>query len=1567
MIREDRELGIIRRIAAWGLGKTRKADSRPAVPADPAVRRCHFEIMEPRRVLSANPVVIGASYHEGDGGQDTIPDYFQVTFQGGSATTQLNSFTISGDKDGSGTATRGDMIFDTSPGGPGVDGFHAFQFDAARSIGVTAADISGLRVSENGLSLTVDIANFTAGDKLAFTLDVDEIEHFSLDPIASGVEFEGSRLSAVFHDPHYTFADRNVSVDVQRQSGIQTQSSGIFYDYYDSLVAEGSRLAGDQVALRADNDLGQQNRSAATVDVYDLIARPVTISGQVYHDENLNCERDSGESGIGGVKLTLQRINDAGSYQNVATTTTNASGIYEFGLNLNLQPGTYRVVETQPSGFLDVAASAGSVAGSPSGTVLDDANGDQNVIANIHIPLGGTAATDYDFKEVRPAAISGHVWHDRNDNGRRDSGEEGIASVLIQVTRLGAKDASIADPFAGTSPIFVRTTADGSWTVEALPPGRYEVVEINSYPGQPNPLAGFLDGRDSVGTIGGTAVGVKANDRFNAVTLCAGDRGINYDFGELKPNAISGFVSLTTPEGDCIDPSSPDFRGIAGVTIQLLDSSGALVGTTQTNAGGFYQFTGLRAGTYTVVEVQPSGFLDGGETVGKVDGAVTGQLSGNDRFANIKLVSDQTGTRYDFCEMEPASITGRVFGDADGNCIFEPGQGDRPLAGVTLILTDASGREVARTLTDANGDYRFDSLAKGTYTVRQIQPAGYLDGGAMAGKTGSQTNGIAGTDSISRIVLRAGDAGTRYDFCEYIPAEICGTVYHDRNNNGSQDAGEEGIGGTRILLTNASGVTIAEQTTNSSGQYCFRDLIPGEYCVREIQPSGYIDGRDTVGTIHGIPVGTGRNDELCAITLRGGEKGLEYNFGERRLASISGYTLQDSNGDCRFTANSGDSPLAGVTVQLLDSQGNLIATTQTGADGSYRFDDLTPGNYSVRQIQPGRFFTAGQRTGFDHDGSEGSGNDSRENLIADIAIGSGQQLQQYNFCEEIPAELKGRVWEDGPAFSTSSGQLPEGYRSQRDGIFQAGVDTPISGVMMRLYWYIDPLSSEIAPRAVRLSEVMADGYAHVGTDPDAGVWLRTDANGEYHFTGLRAGNYIVVQEQPVGYSDANDVVGSTTGVAYNSIDSAGSAPLFLLSTFSTTQLMDSVVNIQVAGGGISVQNNFTEVRAVTSTTPPRQFVPEPPTPPRYGNPQTPWAPAGGLPGLSGSTPGSYTRMVGTSGFVFQVAGQDPYTWHLSVINAGMPRAIGEAGDQAPQMLQAAWINASDWDRFDMDLGEWSFAAAKDGQIVKLGQSAEIGLPEGIPLAGDFDGDGVDEVAIYHEGYWMIDINRSGTWDREDLLARLGDRNDSPVVGDWDGDGKDDIGIYGPIWERDPEAIASEPGLPNPENRPLTKPKNVPPLAADSTNGARFMKLTAYGKQRADIVDHVFGIDEYRNIPVTGDWNGTGIRSIGTFNNGQWRLDVDGNGRFDQNDTYASFGQTGDIPLVGDFNGDGIGEIAVFRAGTWIIDMDRDYSASTGDVRIEYGLAGDQPVVGDWDGDGIDDIATYRAGIRQTTN
>ena len=84
--------------------------------------------------------------------------------------------------------------------------------------------------------------------------------------------------------------------------------------------------------------------------------------------------------------------------------------------------------------------------------------------------------------------------------------------------------------------------------------------------------------------------------------------------------------------------------------------------TTTTDPDGRYSFTNLLPGTYTIVEIQPTNYLDGKETVGSLSGLVL-----NDQFSNIGLLPGGVGTNYNFGELLPASLSGFVYGDISLN------------------------------------------------------------------------------------------------------------------------------------------------------------------------------------------------------------------------------------------------------------------------------------------------------------------------------------------------------------------------------------------------------------------------------------------------------------------------------------------------------------------------------------------------------------------------------------------------------------------------------------------------------------------------------------------------------------------------------------------------------------------------------------------------------------------------------------------------------------------------------------------------------------------------------------
>ena len=141
--------------------------------------------------------------------------------------------------------------------------------------------------------------------------------------------------------------------------------------------------------------------------------------------------------------------------------------------------------------------------------------------------------TGYDFGNFPlPASLSGNVYVDCNDNGIFDNGESPIANVTITLT--GTDDLGHAVNLQTT------TNASGAYSFTELRPGTYILTET-----QP---AGFTDGKDTIGTPGGTT----ANDMFSNIVLPAGFSGVNNNFGEMSQDC-----KCTPPPKPC-DPKPCD-------------------------------------------------------------------------------------------------------------------------------------------------------------------------------------------------------------------------------------------------------------------------------------------------------------------------------------------------------------------------------------------------------------------------------------------------------------------------------------------------------------------------------------------------------------------------------------------------------------------------------------------------------------------------------------------------------------------------------------------------------------------------------------------------------------------------------------------------------------------------------------------------------------------------------------------------------------------------------------------------------------------------------------------------
>ncbi|AZQ35893.1 MFS transporter [Streptomyces cyaneochromogenes] len=206
-----------------------------------------------------------------------------------------------------------------------------------------------------------------------------------------------------------------------------------------------------------------------------------------------------------------------------------------------------------------------------------------------------------------------------------------------------------------------------------------------------------------------------------------------------------------------------------------------------------------------------------------------------------------------------------------------------PQAAVTLI--SLAGRQLGRSVAQADGAYAVDAPGAGSYVL-------------IASADGFQPQ-------ASTIVV-GGDEPLAYDILLSGTSGLTGVVRAAGSALPVKDA--------MVIVTDVRGDLLATAATGEQGEFGFAELVPGAVTVA-VNAAGFRP--------RALPVEIGGT----------GVTRIEVDL--------------DAGAQVQGVVRAPHGPLADARVTLVDAAGNVVGTATTGADGAYAFTDLDGGEYTV--------------------------------------------------------------------------------------------------------------------------------------------------------------------------------------------------------------------------------------------------------------------------------------------------------------------------------------------------------------------------------------------------------------------------------------------------------------------------------------------------------------------------------------------------------------------------------------------------------------------------------------------
>ncbi|WP_137657312.1 SdrD B-like domain-containing protein [Listeria newyorkensis] len=408
----------------------------------------------------------------------------------------------------------------------------------------------------------------------------------------------------------------------------------------------------------------------------------MNVGLQTTHNALLQGIIKNDTTGNGIANITVNLYNTDGS--KVSSTTTDATGNYTF---TSLPAGNYYMTAEVPSNY-DVTSATGFGFDANSYYIhLEDSTAIRSFALGLKQKVG---------------AIHSTIYNDVNKNGKKDSGEQGLSGVRVDLYDTSGQsvantvtDANGDYAFNNVTPgtYYIRVTTPQGYSTQAngqfgsdnvsgyfvvsanqtltnLNDGMFQTVieptgismdtsDINTLTGDKGKINASVEPSNATNkaltyTVANPSVlSIDADGNWTALTKGETDitvttsNGIKETVHVVVAQKVGEIKSFVFDDINKDGTKEPGELGVAGVTVALHNVDGSTIATQQTDEFGLYDFKDVPAGNYYIVVTTPKGYTIKANYAFGNDG-VTGYIpvKGNDVVSNYNcaLIKDVAPT-----------------------------------------------------------------------------------------------------------------------------------------------------------------------------------------------------------------------------------------------------------------------------------------------------------------------------------------------------------------------------------------------------------------------------------------------------------------------------------------------------------------------------------------------------------------------------------------------------------------------------------------------------------------------------------------------------------------------------------------------------------------------------------------------------------------------------------------------------------------------------------------------------------------------------------------------------------